>query len=43
VERDGRFNERPSDASTVDLEAASGSAETVGPQGAAPQQEDPHR
>ena len=43
VERDGRFNERPLGAPAVDLAAAPGSTEPVGPQGAVPQQEDLHR
>jgi len=43
LERDGCFNERPLVAPAVDLEAASGSSETNGPQGAVPQQEDQHR
>ncbi len=43
VERDGRFEERPLGASTVDHAAPPGSTQPGGPQGAVPQQEDLHR
>ena len=43
VERDGCFNERPLGAPDVDLAAAAGFSEPVGPQGAVHQQEDLHR
>jgi aminodeoxyfutalosine synthase len=43
VERDGRFDERPLGAPAVDHAAPPGSTQPGGPQGAVPQQEDPHR
>jgi aminodeoxyfutalosine synthase len=43
VERDGRFNERPSGAPDADLVSASGSIESAGPPGADVQKENLHR